>query len=82
MSRVEEAREAPHPPGARGQGAAGEAWERDRAGGGRSPTYLLAARRGGLGPAARLPARFPTLAKERNTPHVSLISLHFSNCHF
>lgn len=83
MSWVEEAGEALHPLCARGQGAAGEAWERDGAGGSSgSPTYLLAARRGGLGPAARLPAPIPTLAKKRNTPHVSLVCLDSSNCHF
>lgn len=83
MSRVEEALRGPAPslrprPGRSGRGlGAGLGWRRRR-----SPTYLLAARRGGLGPAAQLPAPFPTLAKERNTPHLSLFPFDLSNSHF
>lgn len=62
--------EAPQLLCARGQGAAGEAWERDGAGGSGGPLLPTCWGRGAgaWGPAARLPALFPTLQRSETRP--------------
>lgn len=83
MSRVEEAQQGPTPLCARSsQGAAGEAWERDQAPAAAAAPHLLAEAGAGAWGQPQGSQLFPTLAKERNTPHVSLIPFDFSNSYF